>query len=213
MESACAESLRSQRDEALGDLRERFGSDAIERAAFALFASSMPKTQQIGGGGGGGKAGGSRWRGRRQAARGSREPASDEGGRGGNGDGHGHDEGSGGESAISDDSSSSGGCGDVERQDKIPVSMIAEALKPAYGPDCDDYKYDDGVHVRRGVGVGGKRGEVFVSLTNETVEEAVKACGVDCSTLGEQNGRGLRLGYEEFLAVANRLKATQQQVV
>ncbi|CAM9724368.1 unnamed protein product [Ectocarpus sp. 8 AP-2014] len=40
VETTRAESLRSQRDEALRALRERFGSDAVERAAFARFATA-----------------------------------------------------------------------------------------------------------------------------------------------------------------------------
>ena len=35
VESTRAESLQSQRDRALGELRERFGEDAVERVAFA----------------------------------------------------------------------------------------------------------------------------------------------------------------------------------
>lgn len=35
VESSLAESLQSQRDRALRELRERFGEDAVERAAFA----------------------------------------------------------------------------------------------------------------------------------------------------------------------------------
>lgn len=242
VESTRAESLRSQRDEALGALRERFGSDAVERTAFAFFAkkSSVPNQKRIiaEGGGGGGRGGrGARWGSRRRTARGgSGESDTDEGEEGGDSEGNGdnggrddegyHSDGYyGGQSNINDDNnrSSSGGCGDVERRSRetILMSMVPEALRPAYGPDCccGDYKHeddDDGAHARAGgAGAGAGRSrrgnEVLVSsLSAEAVEEAVTtACGIDCSTLSDEKKRGLGLRFEDFLAVANRLTSAR----
>ena len=101
------------------------------------------------------------------------------------------------------DGTMSGRFGDYEDHGecpKIPVSMIAKALRPAYGPDCD-YVYEDG-------GGGGEEPAAVVLLTPEAVAEAVTAeCGVDCSLTseGSRQGGGPRLTLEEFLVVADRL--------
>lgn len=118
METTRAESLRSQRDEALRAVRERFGSDAVERAAFARFATG-PKES-----GGEGLMTPSR-RGRRGGGIGSSDR--DEEDEYEDGD---HD------SGDRDDSGEKGGFSDLGSP-KIPVSMISKALKPVYGPDCD----------------------------------------------------------------------------
>ncbi|CAM9530309.1 unnamed protein product, partial [Ectocarpus fasciculatus] len=119
VESTRSESLRSQRDEALRSLRERFGSDAVERAAFARFASG-PK-----GSGGEGLITLSR-AGRR--------------GGGGRGSSDGDGEDSHGDGDHTSDDRDGGGEEDGFSglgSPKIPVSMISKALKPVYGPDCD----------------------------------------------------------------------------
>lgn len=120
METTRAESLRAQRDEAMRELRERFGSDAVERAAFARFATG-PK-----GLGGEGLMTLSR-RGRRGG-----------GGRRGSSDGDEQDEHEDVDhnSGDGDGSGEEGGFSDLGSP-KIPVSMISKALKPVYGPDCD----------------------------------------------------------------------------
>lgn len=107
--------MRSQRDEALGALRQRFGGDAVERAAFAFFSSSAHKA---GAGRGGADRGGRRTSGE--------EP----------GDGDGSDDPAG---------MTSGRFGDFDDGEcpKIPVSVVVKALRPVYGPDCD-YAYENG---------------------------------------------------------------------
>lgn len=175
MESTRAGSLRSQRGEALGALRQRFGSDAVERAAFAFFSSAHKKT-------GAGGQGGAEWGGQR--ARG--ELPLDE---------HGGD----GPAGMS---GRFGGYGDDGECPKILVSMIAKALRPAYGPDCD-YMYCGG-------GGNGGDGDATVLLTAEAVARAVTLeCGTDCSMMSEGERQALRLSLEEFLAVAERLTRTK----
>lgn len=170
MESTRAASLRSQRDEALGALRKRFGSDAVERAAFAFF-SSAHKT-------GAGRGGGAEWGGR--TARGE-VPLDDAG-----------------DNDPVDGMIGSFGSYDDGESPKIPVSMIAKALRPAYGPDCDYHTCDGG---------GGEGGDAEALLTAEAVAEAVASeCGTDSSSVTrEGDRRGLRLTFEQFLAVAARL--------
>ena len=169
MESTRAESLRSQRGEALKALRERHGSDAVERAAFAFFA-------------GGASRGGQRRGGR--AERGCRRARGEEGSSGEEG---------GGDFERFDD-------GDAEDAEpsEIPVSVIAKALRPAYGPDCD-YDGSEG-------GAGGGGGDATVLLAAQAVDEAVLSeCGIDCSGMGEAERQGIGLRFEEFRAVAERL--------
>lgn len=160
VESTRVASLRSQRDETLGDLRQRFGGDAVERAAFAFF-SGVHKD--------GAGRGGAEWGGRRA-------------------DGEAPLDGD----RVDEPASTSGSFGDHDDGEcpKIPVSMIAKALRPAYGPDCD---------------CGGD-GDSTTLLTTEAVAEAVaSACGADCSTMSEGERQGLRLTFEDFLVVAERL--------
>lgn len=172
MESTRAESLRSQRDEALRSLRERFGSDAVERAAFARFATG-PK------GSGEGLITLSRAGRRGGGGRGS----SDGDGEDSHGDGDYN-------SGDRDGSGEEGGFSHLGSP-KIPVSMILNALKPVYGPDCDHE--------------GG--GEGFALLTDEAVAEAVLSeCGIDCSAKeGTEVEGSLGVGYEEFRAIAKRM--------
>ncbi|CAM9730939.1 unnamed protein product [Ectocarpus sp. 4 AP-2014] len=119
VETTRAESLRSQRDEALRALRERFGSDAVERAAFARFTTG-PK--------------GSRGEGLMTLSRRGRRG----GGGTGSSDRDEEDDYEDGDrdSGDRDDSGEKGGFSDLGSP-KIPVSMISKALKPVYGPDCD----------------------------------------------------------------------------
>lgn len=177
MESTRAASLRSQRDEALRDLRQRFGVDAVERAAFAFFSSSARKA--------GAGRGGAEW-GRQEA---TGEVLSD---------GDGVNDPAGMMSARFRDDDG-GEC------PKIPVSMVAKALRPAYGPDRDH------AYCGEERGEGGGQGDVTVLLTAEAVAEAVASeCGgIDRSTASEGNEHGLRLTLEEFLAVVGRLTRTR----
>ncbi|CAM9562423.1 unnamed protein product [Ectocarpus sp. 6 AP-2014] len=174
VETTRAESLRSQRDEALRALRERFGSDAVERAAFARFATASK------GSGGEGLMTLSRrgWRGGGGIGSSDRDEEDEyEDGDHGSGD--------------RDDSGEKGGFSDLGSP-KIPVSMIAKALKPMYGPDCD---HDGG-------------GEGFALLTDEAVAEAaLSECGIDGSAMEatEVEGGGVGVGYDEFRAIAKRL--------
>ncbi|CAN0393235.1 unnamed protein product [Ectocarpus sp. 12 AP-2014] len=135
VETARAESLRSQRNEALRALRERFGSDAVERAAFALFATG-PK------GSGGGLMTLSR-RGRRGGG-GTGSSDRDQEDYYEDGD---HD------SGDQDDSGKKGGFSDLGSP-KIPVSMISKALKPVYGPDCDHDEEGEGLALLTDEAVG-----------------------------------------------------------
>ncbi|CAN0512224.1 unnamed protein product [Ectocarpus sp. 12 AP-2014] len=136
VETARAESLRSQRNEALRALRERFGSDAVERAAFARFATG-PK-----GSGGEGLMTLSR-RGRRGAGGiGSSDRDQEDDYEDGD-----HD------SGDQDDSGEKGGFSDLGSP-KIPVSMISKALKPVYGPDCDHAEEGEGLALLTDEAVG-----------------------------------------------------------
>lgn len=167
VESTRAESLRSQRVEALRALRERFGSDAVERAAFAFSTVGALR-------------GG--------AERGSRRAMG---------------EGSSGEEGGVDLEQYGDGGAQAEPQE-IPVSLVAKALRPAYGPDCDDDRNEDGT--AGGEGGGG----ATVLLTAEAVNEAVSSeCGHDFSEMSERERQEFGLGFEAFRAVAERLTGRQ----
>ncbi|CBJ27685.1 hypothetical protein Esi_0080_0105 [Ectocarpus siliculosus] len=175
VETTRAESLRSQRDEALRALRERFGSDAVERAAFARFATA-PK-----GSGGDGLMALSRrgWRGGGGVGSSDRDDEEDE-----YGDGD-HD------SGDRDDSDEKGGFSGL-RSPKIPVSMISKALKPVYGPDYDHDGGGEGFALLTEEAVG-----------EAVLSECGIDCSAMEAT--EVEGGGVGVGYDEFRAIAKRL--------
>ncbi|CAM9399813.1 unnamed protein product, partial [Scytosiphon promiscuus] len=188
VENTRTEFLRAKRDEALRDLRDRFGSDAVERAAFAFFAKD--------GRGGGGRMGAIHRDGRSGGGSGGQVDMDDREDCG----------------KYREDSSSGGGGGDghPDRSPKIPVSMIARALRPAYGADFFDGDDGDG----REAGVASSSRRTFESAVAEAL---ISECGIDCSSKAVEQeareGEGDRdqchemVGFEEFRAVAGRLVA------
>eukprot|EP00752_Nemacystus_decipiens_P004559 g4161.t1 len=175
VESTRAGSLRSQRDEAIGALRQRFGGDAVERAAFAFFSSSSAHKTGAG-------RGGAEWGDRR--ARGEAPVHWD-----------------GGDDPGGVMSGRFGDYDDDGENPKILVSNIAKALRPAYGPDCD-YAYDDGRGDDSGDGHAAvllTPGAVAEAITAEFGADRSMA------SEGDRKEEGSRLTFDEFLAVAERL--------
>lgn len=120
VESTRAESLQSERDKAMGELRARFGEDAVEHAAFATAASREEEK-------------GKGWE--------------------------------------------NGESSEIDR--RIPLSKIAEVLRPVYTPDgC--------------------------LIDSKAVMEAARECGVDSSRDGE-NEEG-RIQLEDFCSIAKWLR-------
>ncbi|CAM9332018.1 unnamed protein product, partial [Hapterophycus canaliculatus] len=185
VENTCIESLRSQRDEALRDLRTRFGSDAVERAAFAFFAES-------------GQGGG--------AGTGAIDPGS-----GGRCSGGFIDVGGGGRGDLDeDDDRGSGGNDNPDRCPMIPVSVIARALRPAYGVGFYD---DDGCDGGDAGGAPSSRRRFEAAVAEALLSE----CGLGCPSRvldqeKEEGGNGDQCSgmvtFDEFRAVARRLEGS-----
>lgn len=117
VESSLAESLQSQRDRALRDLRERFGEDAVERAAFDSAACREEGHRK-------GWYTKERWNGGSDACREEGEEK-----------GWGKEEWDGG----------GGGDGSGGGRSSVPLSVIAKALAPAYGSDDSVLLTDEAV--------------------------------------------------------------------
>lgn len=191
VESTRADFLQTQRDEAFKDLRARFGEDAVERAAFTSAACRLANEEE----GNRDNIGPPRRRGLSMGIGALLSVGV------GTSCGHGDDYGGVDRRDNAQDFGDDPGVGDAEVDARscyrrLPLTSIAEALRPPYGP------------------------EESMTLTTEAVLKAARDCGLDAAVEGvnltsgtgadpdEEEG-GLKCGtvnFEEFCAVTKQIK-------